>query len=227
MTNVGEVTAPRTPQPAPRPWVKVVLPAPELTGEHDEVPGLQRSADPLAQLAHLVGVRPRRTTWASVVAQLDVRRADRVGRTKPCRSQNPMVAGQLLAGQHDERLAADGGAVRGLDQGGGHPWPWASGTTPKRRSVSPSGTAWRTQRTDRAAVERGQQPAVRRSSRRDRLLGLGQRVGRRVQGGPGTEGRPDDGQDVGGRLGSDPAYVEGHGPPLARARARSGRRARR
>src|SRR3954452_1141905 len=28
MTNVGEVPAPRTPRPAPSPWVRVVLPAP-------------------------------------------------------------------------------------------------------------------------------------------------------------------------------------------------------
>ena len=30
MTKVGEVTAPRTPSPAPIPWVSVVLPAPSV-----------------------------------------------------------------------------------------------------------------------------------------------------------------------------------------------------
>ncbi len=124
-----------------------------------------------------------------------------------------MVAGELLAGHHDERLAADGGAVRGLDQGGGHPLALGVGSDAEAAQREAVGDGVEDEAPGRSAVERGQQPAAPAQQPGDRVEVVGEGVRRRVERGPGTEGLPDDRQHVGGRLGPDPAYVEGHGPP--------------
>ena len=57
ITNVGEVTSPRTPSPAPRPCVNVVLPAPSSPLSTIRSPAASSAARPTAELAHRLGVR--------------------------------------------------------------------------------------------------------------------------------------------------------------------------
>ena len=55
ITKVGEVTAPRTPRPSPRPAGQRRLAGAELAGEHHEIAGAQQLGQPAAQLPHLLG----------------------------------------------------------------------------------------------------------------------------------------------------------------------------
>ena len=82
--------------------------------------------------------------------------------------------------------------------------PWAAGVTPKRRSTSPSGSGSSTTHPTGTAVEDGEQAAAPGEQAPDGVDVLAERVGRRVEGGPGTEGLLHDREDVGGRLGVPP-----------------------
>ena len=128
-----------------------------------------------------------------------------------CRSQNAMVAGSSSRPPTMSALAADGGAVRGLIRAAATPWPSASGVT-QAAEGEPVGDGVEDETTHRDAVESGQQAAPPAQQPGHRVVVVGQRVRRRVERGPGTEGLPDDRQDVRSCLGSDPAYVQGHGP---------------
>ncbi len=66
------------------------------------------------------------------------------------------------------------------------------------------------QRTDRLVVEHGQQPAVLLQQPRERLGGLGQRGGGRVERRAHLEGGADHRQHLDGRLRPDASYVDAH-----------------
>ena len=92
MTKVGEVTAPRTPRPAPSPWVNVVLPAPSEPVSTIRSPGASWPATerPRPRIASASGA------WKTAVRS--GRRSSTFGGSRriswnPCRSQNRIVAG--------------------------------------------------------------------------------------------------------------------------------------
>ena len=60
ITKVGEVTSPRTPSPAPIPWVSVVLPAPRSPVRITRSPCAQQRGQPLAEGAGVLGGVQRR-----------------------------------------------------------------------------------------------------------------------------------------------------------------------
>ena len=82
ITNVGEVTSPRTPSPAAETLGERRLAGAQLSREHDQVAGAEQPADHPPEVAHGVGV------GSGVGArdgppQLDVRRPARRSRTNP------------------------------------------------------------------------------------------------------------------------------------------------
>ena len=116
ITNVGEVTSPRTPSPAPSPWVNVVLPAPSSPLSTTRSPARSWPASERPELAHRVGVGHVEQERAQRPAQLDVRRVP-PDLAEPLPLPEPPRLGQLLAGDaRSGRRTRAAASTAALDQ---------------------------------------------------------------------------------------------------------------
>ena len=142
ITNVGEVTGPRTSRPLPTPWVNVVLPAPSSPLSTTRSPGSSRSASPAprSRIAPASGTSKMNVRSGRRSSTLGVSR--RISR-KPWRSQNRIVEGSssraTTVRSSKPWAASTAASINALAT----PCPWWPGATPKRRRyiVDPSGSS--------------------------------------------------------------------------------------
>ncbi len=132
MTKVGEVMSPRMSSPWPTPWVKVVLPAPSspLSTTRSPAASCPASARPISRIDSASGASNRKVRNGRRSSTLG--EARRISR-KPWRSQNRRVRGsssRVTTVRSSKPWAASTAAsISTLAM----PWPWAFGSTPKRR----------------------------------------------------------------------------------------------
>ena len=122
-------------------------------------------------------------------------------------------ARQLLTRDDPHGRPAGGGLHRRLDQGRGDAHALGRGRHAEPPEHQPVGHRVEDGAADGAVVEDGEQPSATGQQPPDRVEVLPERVCRRVQGGARAERLLHDRQDVGGRLGTHPAYDEAHSRP--------------
>ena len=135
--------------------------------------------------------------------------------TKSCRLPEGDGAGQLLACDDPHRRATRRRLHGRVHQGGGHSPALGGGRHAEAAQHEPVGVGVEHDAAHGTVVEDGEQAAAPGEQALDGVEVLAERVGRRVQGGAGTEGLPHDREDVGGRLGTHPAYDDAHSRPCA------------
>ena len=218
ITKVGEVTSPRTPRPAPIPWVKVVLPAPSSPLSTTRSPGAQLAGERAAQVAHRVGVRGVEDERAQRSAQLDVGRVA-TDLPEPLALPEADRPGQLLPRDDGEVVEAVGGVDRGVDQRAGHAVALGRGQHAEAAQVHRAADRVEDQRPPTAsAVERRRAARRRRPSSWPRCCSS---VSASASAGGSSGGRAakagaDHRQHRGRGLGADAAYVEAAPPPHRR-----------